>query len=243
MLRCHRRTKTLSTVLNELRRIQECGLAQVRIHAAADRPTDQVRTILANHNDLIRTTWEPDFQVVGPKGEKFREFKKAQFEQIKNWSVRPDWILFQDDDRWFEPNRITEELPKVLADKDHDMWLAESLFIWDRSDQYNANRLHRSPVLFRFRPRDQYPLDRDIQAPSPLHDQAIIRRRAGVLKTPLLDYGTFSEGERARVYAAFMQAGKDDPYVHSIVEEPELLPVSNYFNIRGLGTAWKDLWR
>jgi hypothetical protein len=239
MLRCHRRHEQLIPVLEELSRYHRLGLARVVIHVLADRPTSRVMGVLENHKDLIRTYWEPNFKILSKKGERFREAKREQFQQIKEWPVHPDWVLLQDDDRWFEPISITGELPTALNSGDTDVWLARSLFVWDRSDQVNVHREHLSPILFRFRARDDFPLDRDIQAPIPLHDEAYIRRRASVLETPLLDYGTFSESERKKVFEDFFQAFKRDPYVYSIQEPPELVPLDTIFK----GRPWEDLWR
>lgn len=238
MLRCHRRHEQLTRVLEELSRFHQ-SLARIRIHVLADRPTEAVHQVLEKHRDLIHTTWFPDFPILSIRGERFREAKREQFRQIKEWSMTPDWVLFQDDDRWFEPLRITTELPEVLNSDIADMWYACSFFVWDRSDQVNVNRIHRSPVLFRFRSCDEFPLTRDIQAPVPLHDEAIIKNRAGTLATPLLDYGTFSEEERSRVFDAFWKARKRDSYVYSIKEDPKLASMDEIFE----GQPWKDLWR
>jgi hypothetical protein len=135
--------------------------------------------------------------------------------------------------------RATQEIPYALAHKDTDVWNAHSVFVWDKSDQINVNRKHCSPILFRFRDRDQFPLDRDIQAPLPLFDEAHIKRRIGLLTTPLLDYGTFEAAERERVFNAFVKAYKRDLYVYSIIAEPELKSLDEYF----CGHPWEDLWK
>jgi hypothetical protein len=237
MLRCHRRARALYHVLSELRRYRGLGI-EIRIHALLDRPTPEVKALLEIFSGLIRTRWYPDFVVLSKVGgERFREAKMEQFEQIKAWPERPDWVLLQDDDRWFEPLGATEELPKALADPNVDMWYARSLFVWDKRDQINVRRKHNSPVLFRCRNRDQYPLDRDVQAPVPLHDEAICKARTGLLETPLLDYGTFSQEERDKTFNAFWEARKRDKYVYSIQEEPELISVDEI-----LKRPWNDLW-
>ena len=236
MLRCHRRKKLLAIVLSELRRYQEEGLASIQIHAMADRPAPGVTELLAENRDLIRTVWHPDFPILSPRGERFREAKREQLAQIQAWHIPIDWVLLQDDDRWLEPIGATRELPAALSDPDADLWNAKSLFLWDDSNIVNLHRHHLGPLLFRFRACDHFPLDRDIQAPLPLHDEAHIKRRVRSLSTPLLDAGTQTQDERERVFQAFFDAKKRDDYTYSIVEDPELVPLDLI-----IGRPWKDL--
>jgi hypothetical protein len=234
MLRAHCRTRSLKIVLQQLEAYQD--FADVKIHALLDRPTPEVRELVHSCSLVFAIMSSPD-PLVSPGGLTFREAKAAQLDAI-GADLTPDWILLQDDDRWFEPLGAAEELPLALADDDVDMWYARSWFVWDRSDQINLNRFHNSPVLFRWDEEQEFPLNRDIQAPLPLHDEAIIQVRTGTFKTPLLDYGTFDEAERKRVFDEFLAAGKDDPYVRSIMKPPHLVSIDSR-----LERPWRDLWK
>ena len=79
-----------------------------------------------------------------------------------------------------------------------------------------------------------------LNVPDDLYDQAVVSGRTGTISTPLLDYGTFSENDRLRVYTAFAVAGKLDAYVRSIYDPPALLRFPEDFS-PSYGD-WKDLW-
>lgn len=232
MLRCHRRSRPLRLVLQELMRYN--SFATVKVHVLCDRTTTDVQTVLDEFKGQFWGLKHLDFPILGDR-ERFREAKELQFRILE--AAAPDWVLLQDDDRWFEPLGISEELPRFLTQDDVDIVYARSWFVWDRPGTFNTARHHYSPVLFRYAPGLHYPLDRDIQVPLPLHDEAIIQGRAGEFETPLLDFGTFDERERKLTFEAFRAAGKDDHYVNSIVGPPDLKLIDEE-----LGRPWHDLW-
>lgn len=234
MLRCHERADTLRVVLDELFRYEKDLGIEVKVHVLADRLSFLAEEVLKDYQGRLYGLKFLPFPILSAAGERFPEACQFQYKALT--LCHPDWILFQDDDRWFESNGADKELPDALNDENIDMWYADSWFVWDTSDQFNANRHHSSPVLFRFKPGNAFVLDRVLQAPLPLHDDAIIRGRTGTLKVPLLDYGTYSEDERVRVYQAFREAGKADPYIESIKDPPKLASISET-----LMRPWKDL--
>jgi hypothetical protein len=235
MLRCHHRARSLRLAIRELLRYR--SFADVKLHILADRLSFKAQEVLDEFKGEFWGVKHLDYPILSPKaGEQFREAKRLQFQIIQ--AAAPDWVLLADDDRWFEPLGAHEELPRVLADGDKDIWYATSWFVWDQTDRFNAARHHHSPVLFRFEPGLEYPLDRDIQVPLPLHDEAIVQGRAGELQTPLLDFGTFEREERARVYKAFVEAGKIDAYVEGINGPPDIRSIDEE-----LKRPWKDLWK
>lgn len=232
MLRVHRRDRTLVHVLSELRRYRDELGIDVRVHCLQDRPTDRVREVLANFKDLIVGIDDAPVPLVGERLG-FCEAARFQFDRIRG--LNPDWVLFQDDDRWLEPSGANVDLG-CLDDPNLDLVYAASLFIWDHPNRFNPSRSHCSPIFFRYRSWDQFPIDRELQAPLPLHDEAIVRGRTAVLTTPLLDYGSFTPEERAHLSRVFLAAGKDDDYIRALTKPALLSRVTEL-----LGT-WTDLW-
>lgn len=261
MLRCHRRARSLRLVLRELLRYRE--FAEVKLHILADRLSTAAGNVLDEFKGEFWGFSYLPFPILSREGgQKFREAKAYQYKLIE--PSAPDWVLLADDDRWFEPLGAAEELPASLDQDDFDILFATSWFVWDRSDQFNASRIHYSPVLFRFEPGMVYPLDRDIQVPMPLHDEAIVQGRTANLHTPLLDYGTFSEKDRAETYKEFVEAGKNDSYVASLLGPDERRKAYKQLKANGgvinsyvrsqlsqdlrsideeLKRSWKNLWK
>lgn len=243
LVRCHNRPRTLDIVLRELDRYRTFAGVDVAISVMADRPTQEVLAVLKRHDLAILTQPKLNFPLLSHHGERFMEALNIQLEDLEK-AAHPDFLLLADDDRWFEPLRIAEELPAVLANPDIDLWYARSIFFQDDPHTFNTRRHHYSPVLCRLIPGDRFPLTRIIQAPERSHDRAIVQDRVGAFKTPLLDYGSFRESDRLRLYKAFVAAGKSDPYVDSLLgpASPHTFPEDAHR--LGLLTAgpWKDLW-
>ena len=246
MLRAHCRVKTLSLLLGELRRYHRDMDIDVRICAMADRPSPDVFDCIEDHfaahvqaNGRVLYVAAP-FRQLDSQGEHFMKGLNVQMDAMEKAWPEMDWVFAADDDRWFEPVKITEELPRALADDSKDMYYCRSLFMWDRSDLFNTSRQHDSALLYRFQPGYRWSGDRMLNVPDALHEQAVMTGRTGTISTPLLDYGTFDERERLRVYTAFSVAGKLDPYVKSIYDPPALLKFPRDFS-PDYG-AWKNLW-
>ena len=155
-----------------------------------------------------------------------------------------DWYYFGDDDRWLEPNHANTELPSALASNDTDMWYANSVFFQDRADRFNPTRTHHSPLIWRVLPGDRLPLNRTIQATESVHDQAILTGRIATLKTPLLDYGTFSEEERLHLTQTYAKAGKVDAYTAAYTAPAGLGSFPSDAVTAGLlpDPTWRDLY-
>jgi len=222
-------------VLDELLRYQDFGIDPV-IVVMADRPAPEVSALIESLPRRMVVRVCPPNPIVTSSGLAFRQAKIAHYRVLKGLGRPIDWVLLQDDDRWFEPLGITEELPKAL-EQPVDLLYARSAFLWDDSEHVNVARYHVSPTLFRFDPDSDFPDDQDVQAPQPLHDRAIIARRTAVLETPLIDAGSLEATERDRLFNTFIAAGKNDDYVRSLKDPPTLVPFSQINNNR----PWKDL--
>lgn len=223
LLRVHCRALTLDLALSEIFRYEKVVPSlKVHVHILADRPTDEVVAVLRRYQDRLAFWKSCPFPIVSPDGERWGEASNLQMLDFNTaWAPKPDWILFQDDDRWLEPLHAPAELETALWNPDVDMWYAHSLFMWDHPDRYHSGRHHHSPILFRFQPGDYFPRNRVIQATEGVHDQAIMASRIATLRTPLLDYGSFHSTERIRLYNAFVEAGKVDPYIDSLLAPSE----------------------
>jgi hypothetical protein len=219
IVRTNDRAILLGIVLKELLRYRTFpGVDSMAIHVLADRPTPEVSKVLDEYySDLfaIRTCTFPLVSREG--GQRISEGENLQLEDLDNLSL--DWIFHADDDHWFEPLHAQEELPTALTRQDVDIFYAHQLFFWDAPDRVcpPLSRPHYSPQIFRHIPGDRFPLNRIIQAPAQIHDQAILSGRVGHLTTPLLDYSCFSQEDRFRLYNLFVGAGKTDEFISSLV--------------------------
>jgi hypothetical protein len=242
MLRCHVRYRTLAIVLSELYRYRRDMGIDVRVCALMDRCCPDVQELL---EDYSRAPWF--FTIDAPRrsldkdGEHFMELLNVQMDAMEERWPDLEWIYAQDDDRWFEPVHITEELPRALADDSKDVYFCRSLFFWNDSDTFNTERQHDSALLYRHCPGARWSGRRILNVPDEPYDAAVMSGRTGVINTPLLDFGTFTADDRLRVYTAFACAGKKDAYVQSIYAPPALLKFPRDF-APDYG-EWKDLWK
>jgi hypothetical protein len=140
MLRCHVRYRTLAIVLSELYRYRRDMGIDVRVCALMDRCCPDVQELL---EDYSRAPWF--FTIDAPRrsldkdGEHFMELLNVQMDAMEERWPDLEWIYAQDDDRWFEPVHITEELPRALAD-----------------DSKDVQSIYAPPALLKF-PRDFAP--------------------------------------------------------------------------------------
>jgi hypothetical protein len=175
------------------------------------------------------------------EGEHFMEGLSRQMDFMEDAWPDMDWVFAADDDRTFEPVKITEELPRALADDSKDVYFCRSLFFWDESTKFNTSRQHDSALLYRFKPGYRWSGNRMLNVPDALYDQAVMEGRVGTISTPLFDWGTLTADDRLRVYTAFSVAGKLDAYVRSIYDTPALLRFPDDFS-PNYG-RWRDLWK
>ena len=240
LLRCHARARTLDIKLTEYERLNN-DLASIlfRVSIWADRPTAPVRDVLARHSRSLHCVQHSPFPLVGLGRERFMEAANEQLRQLRASCRALDWLSLSDDDSWLEPMGARRELPAALANRDVDVWSANTLFFHDYFDTLNLSRHHCSPLFFRNSPDDWFPTNRITNATEGLNDDAIIHNRVRVLDTPLLDYGTFTHEDRARVHAAYLTAGKDDDFTRSAAPSatPMLGKVANH-----LHHPWRDLF-
>lgn len=217
MVRAHRRTKTLRIVLSELQRYSTFQGLDVRPLAMVDRASAGVRAVLEEFKVPVI---ESPFPLLEPGRERFMEALNVHLKELEKCD--PDWVLVQDDDNWFEPTRITAELPAALASRDVDAYFVRALFFQDSPDTYNTRRYHQSIQLWRHIKGFRYSTKRMIFAPDSLHDAAIIACRTRILPVPALDYGGFTEEDRIATYTAYERAGKVDDFTKALIEPPAL---------------------
>lgn len=245
MLRCHVRYKTLKILLRELWRYRRDLCIDLRVCAMLDNVSPDVYELCMAWEEMAPTWFftisAPFRQLDKEKGERFMEGLNFQIEAMEaRWSDL-EWIFAADDDRWFEPVKITAELPWALTDESKDVYFCRSLFMWDKSDTFNTERQHDSALLYRHVPGARWSGRRILNVPDEPYDSAVMAGRTGVINTPLLDYGTFTADDRLRVYTAFAVAGKRDAYVQSIYAPPALLKFPRDF-APDYG-EWRDLWK
>lgn len=240
LLRAHARPRTLDIKLHEYERLNN-DLENVlfRISVWADRPSAAVRDVLAGHSRHLHCVQHAPFPLVGLGRERFMEAANEQLRQLRTSCRALDWLSLADDDSWLEPLGARRELPVALHDASVDVLSANTLFFHDDPDTINLSRHHCSPLFFRNVPDDWFPLNRITNATEGINDDAIARGRARVLRTPLLDYGTFTEADRVRVHAAYLSAGKDDSFVRAAAPgfRPLLAKVAGH-----LTQPWRDLY-
>lgn len=244
LLRAHRRARTLDIVLSELERYNSFPGLEVHILTQIDRPTEDVQDILRKHAnpDFMRFTSAPKPMVADK--ENFLSNQNAHLDEAERRLPRCDWFFTADDDRWFEPQRITEELPRALSNPDISLWDCRSLFMWDEPTKFNAARHHLTPLLWRHIPRFRFSGRRMMSVPDALHDQYILTGAHGHMQTPLLDYGSYTSAERRLLYDIFTAAGKRDDYIDSLLAPPRLLTFPDDAVSLGFATPgpWTDLY-
>lgn len=218
MLRCHARPQLLDRVLRYYLALNHSEV-RVEVSLMADRPTRSVEKVIRVHEPYIFQLLRCPFPIVSfDGGNRFMEAANYQYTKIQ--VIRPDWVIFADDDRWFEP-KFRYELREVVDDDTKDMWYARSLFFWEEGQIRTDFFDHNSVALFRYVPGDVYPDDseRHIQAPAGLHDAALQFDRYGQLGSRLLDYGYCGAEERQRVFEEFKAVGRLDQVILKLFDE------------------------
>lgn len=218
IVRTKDRALLLKILLGELLRYRTFpGVESMHIHVLTDRPTPEVSSVLSGFASHLFRIRDCPFPLVSPDGgQRICEGENLQLEDLDSTPL--DWIFHADDDHWFEPIHIEQELPPALSRQDVDIFYAHQLFFWDSFDRVcpPLSRPHYSPQIFRHIPGDRFPLNRIIQAPEQVHDQSILEGRVGHLTTPLLDYSCFSSSDRDRLYEDFVGAGKCDQFIATL---------------------------
>jgi hypothetical protein len=245
ILRAHQRANTLSIALSELLRLGKLPGLAVKIAIVADRPSASVQKVLDSSGCAVVSCPFP--LVSAEHGEMFMEANNLGLNALLSLTGEPyDWLCMHDDDYWLEPEHATVEVPTALANEDVDMWYVRTVFMQDRPDRYNPNRHHHSPLFFRYLEGDRYPASRErmIHATALRHDDAICTGRIQTLKTPLLDYGSYSAAERQRLYDVYTRAGKTCSYIESLRTPTQLALFPQDAVAAGLmpDCNWRDLY-
>jgi len=158
------------------------------------------------------------FPVVDENGEHFMVMRQWQLEQIRKYN--PKYIGFWDDDHLLEDPDEVKQYMTMGADI-IDM---KKAFFWDDLEHTNERiPPHVSPVFFKDRPGTSFPdtESRIIHCPVGIHDDPASVRV--VTNSRLLDVGYLDAAERARVWAAYKEAGKIDAATMALVEDPQLV--------------------
>lgn len=194
---------------------------EARVQFTADRPSAAVvaameaaRAAYPNSVDIFQAP----FPAVGAK-ENFDALRAWQYEQALEHSPKYG-AIFDDDHILDEPERAREDLERTGA----DIASVTKIQFWDSLRTINALLpLHHSPLFFRLRAGDQFPVgvNRMIHAPVNIHDDPKAVRID--LSTPLLDIGYLWKSERDRVFAMYARVGKIDPHTRPLVEPPRLI--------------------
>lgn len=175
-----------------------------------DRPTDAV------YNAVTRTGAQFDWSTlpVLSHRENFMFIRNQQLLRVET----PYASIWDDDHLLADP----AEARAALAEEP-DLLYATKKYLWDSCDRHNAALpVHRSVFFFRVLAGDRFPLDRTINAPTRVHDEA---RRVADLRGPLLDCGYLTAAERARVLKAYKRAGKLDALTLGLTRPSDLQPV------------------
>jgi hypothetical protein len=151
----------------------------------------------------------------------------ANFQYEKMHVLEPKFVIFADDDRWFEPG-FRQEMWECIDNDDIDMWYAKSLFFWEPGLIRKDFFIHNSVALFRFEPGL---FDRSHnQAPAELHARARDEKRFGQLKARILDYGYCGKEERLRLLKVFKEIGRIDRVIGRLLDPSPVLEKYNAKN-------------
>jgi hypothetical protein len=219
MVLCHRRAYLLEEIVLQLSKYWP---DQSVVHFCMDRPTPEVEAkvaALVRHAITVKCrAYYLDFPVVSSQGERYMEARNVQLEALHE--DEPEYIAFWDDDLLMaSPEEAVAFIRGGLA----DLVYAKKLYLWDKPTQYTTHLPeHNSVFLFKRRRGDQFPLDRIIQAPEPLHSEA---KHVAQMTTPLLDVGYMYEEERRRIFKAYAKAGKIDGLTQGLLDQPKLVSI------------------
>lgn len=219
-LRGHRRAALLDRTLRFWESMHT-GDYPVEICLMLDRPTPDVRAVARLHSAHIARQLECPFPILSFEGgDRFMEAANVHLAECE--ALEPNWVVFADDDRWFEPS-YHQEHRRAVDDDSVDCWYARSLFFWDdrhvRTDFFD----HNSVALFRHRPGDRFDHSYN-QAPAALHADAHRLGRTGQLSARLLDFGYASRAEREACFRAHAETGRLDQVVNHLLDaNPTLL--------------------
>lgn len=230
LVRAHSRPRRLQLVLSQLDSYRKIPNLDVDILVLADRPTPAVLDVLRQaETDFGAFSRYSPVPVLDNNRERFLEAQNAHLEWLDFFASSPDWIYVVDDDFWIEPNSAHKALEStILARSDIDAYYMTCLFVQDSPNTYNPERQHRSIRLYRHVPGARFSGTRMLSMPDEAHDAAIISRRTDDFPAPLLEYGGYSEADRATNLSNYARAGKSDPFTASLLSpRREPLP-SNY---------------
>lgn len=221
MVLCHRRAYLLREIVEQIAR---CWPFRSVVHFCMDRPTQEVEKEVA---DIIEDTvmvkcrgYYLNFPVVSSQGERYMEARNVQLEALHD--DEPEYVAFWDDDFLMaSPEEAVAFIRGGLA----DLVYARKLYLWDSLRHYTTHLPeHNSVFLFRRRRGDQFPLDRMIQAPEPLHSEA---KHIMQMNSPLLDVGYLHADERRQIFKNYGKAGKIDQLTQGLLAEPQLKPITD----------------
>lgn len=225
LLRAHRREHTLRIVLRELRRYATFPGISLMTVASLDRPTPAVSRVLSEFPEVA--SFESTIPVISAGRERWMENENEHLEQLERHGDF-DWVYVADDDRWWDPRLITEALPAALQDPNVSAYMCESLFFHTYTNAYTNTRRHRTILLWRHAPGVRCrPGSRVLNCPEPLHEQFLFSEQIKDFPVPLLDYGSFSEADRAALieqFAGVVNAVSDVGSIHraaDLVRYPE----------------------
>jgi hypothetical protein len=220
-LRAHRRPQLLDKVLRYYIDLNTSRVP-VDISLLTDRPSKEVREVIDVHSSHIKQINECPFPIVSFEGgNQFPRAAQHQYELISG--LRPDFVIFGDDDRWFSGG-FRQELWRAVGEDHIDLWYAKSLFFWEPNKIRTDFCTHNSPAMYRYSPGDCFDPKRHLQAPVGVHDRARREGRYRQLESVLLDHGYCGQEERRRLLRVFKDCGRLDKFtMHLLDENPELI--------------------
>ncbi len=221
ILMAHARERTLPSVLRQVADLR--ALADVRVVAQLDRPTEYVRRAVGEAmgaGDVLI-----DVAPIVGGGEHFPARQNEALALLAPW--RPDWIWWQADDFWFDARDDWPTAFRVaLASPAVDVRFFRSFFFWDeervRVDGFYPHVL--DPLLWRWNEHARYDPARQLLAPPAVVEEA--RRFGRVAEFPfrLLDHGFATVEDRMRCALRSFRAGKIDAYTTGLLDSaPELV--------------------
>lgn len=217
LVRAHRRVDTLRVVLDEL-----LGLQLSRppfatwIVTMADRPTPDVLGVLEACKKVGFSFFQTDIPVLDAGRERFLEAQNEHLDYVERFYT-PDWVYIVDDDFALDLDGAAL-LPEQLARTDVDAFYMKCLFVQNFHDFHNVKREHNSIRLYRHRPGARFSGKRMLSIPDELHDEYVIQGRTAQYPGVLFEYGGFTPEDRAATRAAYIEAGKDDAFVRSLLD-------------------------
>lgn len=232
MLRLHRREQYIPRVFHSIRGLLEKTHRKIHLCIQLDRPKSSVLGAL--NKQLKKLPKMIEAECIDSNGplvsdrEHYMPKLQRHYAYLRSMCGDLDAACLWDDDMWLT-KRGVRELRCWLSFLDCDRIEAESVFLWDGYEQYNARfPAHWQALAFRVYDGDDFPTDIMTHCPRRVTFSPHFRR----MHYPLFNAGYMTADDRSASWAAAKVTGKIDAHTKCLNRPPTLVPIDDFQNER-----------